>query len=159
MRRSGIKIEVFKLGRLKQKELAPLIDDYFKRLSRVWAVSLIEVKEKQSERQTEAPKALQASLDSSFLICLDEGGNKLNSLQFAQLLQNCLDDSAIKKIVFVIGGAFGIPQAILQRANYKMSFSDLTFTSDHAWLILWEQLYRASTIHVGTSYHHGNSQE
>ncbi|MBP9707087.1 MAG: 23S rRNA (pseudouridine(1915)-N(3))-methyltransferase RlmH [Oligoflexales bacterium] len=159
MRRSGVKIEVFKLGRLKQKALALLIEDYFKRLSRIWAVSLIELKEKHSERQIEVPKSLQASLESSFIVCLDECGHKLNSLEFAQVLQNWLDDSAIKKIVFVIGGAFGIPQAILQRANYRMSFSDLTFTSDHAWLILWEQLYRASTIHAGTSYHHGDSQD
>jgi 23S rRNA (pseudouridine1915-N3)-methyltransferase len=88
-----------------------------------------------------------------FLIVLDERGKQINSVQLSQLLQQKAD-AGIKKIVFLIGGAYGVSSAVLQRANYTWSLSALVFPHQLARLILAEQLYRACTIIKNEKYHH-----
>ena len=88
-----------------------------------------------------------------YLVALDEHGKEMNSEKLADFLQLRANDS-IKTLVFVIGGAFGLDEAVLQKANYKWSLSKLTFPHQLARLILAEQVYRACTIIRNEKYHH-----
>lgn len=88
-----------------------------------------------------------------YLILLDEKGKDLSSVELAMLLQKKAD-TGIKKIVFLIGGAFGVDKAIQQRAQFTWSLSKLVFPHQLVRLILAEQLYRAGTILKNEKYHH-----
>jgi 23S rRNA (pseudouridine1915-N3)-methyltransferase len=88
-----------------------------------------------------------------YLIALDEHGKQLSSEGLAKFIQTRANEST-KNVVFLIGGAFGLDDAILKRANYKWSLSELTFPHQLVRLILAEQVYRACTILKNEKYHH-----
>ena len=88
-----------------------------------------------------------------YLVALDERGKQFDSVQLSQFLQIRGNEST-KKLVFLIGGAYGIDEAILKRANQKWSLSLLTFPHQLVRLILAEQVYRACTILRNEKYHH-----
>ena len=95
-----------------------------------------------------------AKLDKNDLvILLDEKGKVYSSKEFAEFIQNKTINS-VKKLVFVVGGAFGFSDKVYQRANYKISLSKMTFSHLMIRLIFKEQLYRAYTILKGERYHH-----
>jgi 23S rRNA (pseudouridine1915-N3)-methyltransferase len=86
------------------------------------------------------------------LVVMDEGGKQYTSTEFASFLEKKQVEST-KRLIFLIGGAFGFSEAIYERSNYKMSFSKMTFTHQMIRLIFVEQLYRAYTIIKGEKYH------
>jgi 23S rRNA (pseudouridine1915-N3)-methyltransferase len=88
-----------------------------------------------------------------YLVLLDERGKQLNSEGLAAFIQARANESN-KNIIFLIGGAFGISEAIAQRANYKWSLSLLVFPHQLVRLILAEQVYRACSINRNEKYHH-----
>ncbi|MEO5942565.1 MAG: 23S rRNA (pseudouridine(1915)-N(3))-methyltransferase RlmH [Ferruginibacter sp.] len=88
-----------------------------------------------------------------YLVVLEETGKQMNSEGLAAFLQQRGNESA-KNIVFLIGGAYGVSDAVLQRANYKWSLSSLVFPHQLVRLILAEQVYRACTILRNEKYHH-----
>jgi 23S rRNA (pseudouridine1915-N3)-methyltransferase len=88
-----------------------------------------------------------------YLVVLEETGKQLNSEGLAAFLQQRGNESA-KNIIFLIGGAYGVSDAVLQRANYKWSLSPLVFPHQLVRLILAEQVYRACTILRNEKYHH-----
>jgi 23S rRNA (pseudouridine1915-N3)-methyltransferase len=90
---------------------------------------------------------------SDYLVALDERGKALTSEGLAKFIQTRANESA-KKLVFLIGGAYGIDKPVLQRANYTWSLSDLVFPHQLVRLILAEQVYRACTIIRNEKYHH-----
>lgn len=104
-------------------------------------------------KKAEAVMILDMLTKEDHLIALDERGKMLDSLQLAQMIQQCANDS-VKNLVFLVGGAFGIHQDLLQRAQFKWSLSALTFPHQLVRLILAEQLYRACTINRNEKYHH-----
>jgi len=87
------------------------------------------------------------------LVALDEHGKQFSSESLADFIQSKANAST-KKLVFVIGGAFGLDQAILKKANHIWSLSDLTFPHQLVRLMLAEQVYRACTILKNEKYHH-----
>ena len=87
------------------------------------------------------------------VILLDEKGKSFSSINFSNLLNQKLIGSN-KKLVFVIGGAFGFSEEVYKRANSKLSLSKMTFSHQMIRLIFKEQLYRAFTILKGEKYHH-----
>ena len=91
---------------------------------------------------------------TDYLVALDERGKQLNSVGLANFLQARANES-VKNLVFVIGGAFGLDESVLKRADYKWSLSALTFPHQLVRLILAEQLYLAYTIMKNEKYHHG----
>jgi 23S rRNA (pseudouridine1915-N3)-methyltransferase len=99
------------------------------------------------------PARLSHSGGDDYVVALDEKGKQLSSIKLAQFIQARANES-IKKIVFIIGGAFGLDDAVLKRANYKWSLSELTFPHQLVRLILAEQIYRACTIIKNEKYHH-----
>ena len=88
-----------------------------------------------------------------FLVALDENGKQLSSEGLAEFIQQRATEST-KNIVFVIGGAFGLDEMVLQKAKLKWSLSKLTFPHQLVRLILAEQIYRACTILKNEKYHH-----
>ncbi|WP_346238643.1 23S rRNA (pseudouridine(1915)-N(3))-methyltransferase RlmH [Niabella insulamsoli] len=88
-----------------------------------------------------------------FLIALEERGKQLTSEALAQQIQHCANLS-VKRIVFLIGGAYGIDEQVLRRANFQWSISKLVFPHQLVRLILAEQVYRACTILKNEKYHH-----
>lgn len=88
-----------------------------------------------------------------YLILLDERGKNLHSEELANLLQQRNNDST-KQVIFLIGGAFGVSDEVIKRANFKWSLSNLVFPHQLVRLILAEQVYRACTINKNEKYHH-----
>ena len=88
-----------------------------------------------------------------WLVALDERGKQLSSKKLAELIQARANEST-KKLVFLIGGAYGLDDAVLKRANYTWSLSELTFPHQLVRLILAEQIYRACSIIKNEKYHH-----
>jgi 23S rRNA (pseudouridine1915-N3)-methyltransferase len=88
-----------------------------------------------------------------YLVALDEHGKQLSSTDLALFLEARANES-VKRVVFVIGGAFGLDEAVLKKANFKWSLSALTFPHQLVRLILAEQIYRACTIIRNEKYHH-----
>ena len=88
-----------------------------------------------------------------YVEALDEKGKQLSSKKLADFIQARANEST-RRFVFVIGGAFGLDSAVLKKANYIWSLSDLTFPHQLVRLILAEQIYRACTIIKNEKYHH-----
>lgn len=110
-------------------------------------LSIQELKKKEGE-------IVLANLQKDdYLIALDERGKLYSSEQLAQFLQIRANESQ-KNLIFLIGGAFGIDETVMQRANAKWSLSPLTFPHQLVRLILAEQVYRACTIIKNEKYHH-----
>jgi 23S rRNA (pseudouridine1915-N3)-methyltransferase len=88
-----------------------------------------------------------------YLVLLDEKGKQLSSEGLADFIQQRANES-VKNIIFLIGGAFGVSNEVINRANFKWSLSTLVFPHQLVRLILAEQLYRACTINRNEKYHH-----
>ena len=88
-----------------------------------------------------------------YLVLLDEKGRQLTSEGVANFIQARANESA-KNIIFLIGGAYGVSDAVMARANYKWSLSPLVFPHQLVRLILAEQIYRACSIIRNEKYHH-----
>ncbi|HEY9362028.1 MAG TPA: 23S rRNA (pseudouridine(1915)-N(3))-methyltransferase RlmH, partial [Chitinophagaceae bacterium] len=88
-----------------------------------------------------------------YLVALDERGKQFTSEQLASFIQGRANES-VKRMIFLIGGAYGIDDVLLKKANYKWSLSQLTFPHQLVRLILAEQVYRACSILRNEKYHH-----
>ncbi|WP_114788972.1 23S rRNA (pseudouridine(1915)-N(3))-methyltransferase RlmH [Niabella yanshanensis] len=104
-------------------------------------------------KKNEGELILSKVQKEDFLVALDERGTQLSSEGLAQQIQLCANNSS-KRVIFLIGGAFGIHDAVLNRANFKWSLSKLVFPHQLVRLILAEQVYRACTILKNEKYHH-----
>ncbi len=105
-------------------------------------------------KKAEAKQILALLQPDDFLILLDERGKQMSSPQLAQLIQQKANESC-RRLVFLIGGAYGVSEDIFTRANYTLSLSQLVFPHMLVRLILAEQVYRACTILKNEKYHHG----
>ncbi len=101
----------------------------------------------------EAESILSALQKDDFLIVLDERGKNFSSITLAQFIQQKANES-VKNMIFLIGGAYGVSEKVLQRANLQWSLSNLVFPHQLVRLILAEQIYRACTIINNEKYHH-----
>lgn len=110
-------------------------------------LSIVELKKKEGET------ILQRLRSDDFLVSLDEKGKQLTSEKLAAFLQERANAST-KRLIFLIGGAYGLDDTVLQRTNFKWSLSQLVFPHQLVRLILAEQLYRACTILKNEKYHH-----
>lgn len=106
-----------------------------------------EMKEKEGE------VILSQLKKEDYLILLDERGKMFSSEALANKLQQCANESC-KQVIFLIGGAYGVSDSVMKRADFKWSLSALVFPHQLVRLILSEQLYRACTIIRNEKYHH-----
>jgi 23S rRNA (pseudouridine1915-N3)-methyltransferase len=104
-------------------------------------------------REKEAGKILGALKQDDYVILLDEHGRSYTTLEMASFLNSVMVLSK-KRVVFVIGGAWGFHESISQRADHSLSLSKLTFSHQLVRLLFAEQLYRVLSVTAGDPYHH-----
>lgn len=142
-----MKLRIIKVGRAAYPEIRSMVGAYAARLPAFAAGE--EFKDLNSINRL-LPKGGKGTL----LVALDERGTELTSENFAAHVRKWRDNPAVKEVLFVIGGPHGLPDEVKRRADMLWSLSRATLTSDIAWLVVWEQTYRAFNILAGTSYHH-----
>ncbi|MBC7949242.1 MAG: 23S rRNA (pseudouridine(1915)-N(3))-methyltransferase RlmH [Chitinophagaceae bacterium] len=156
-----MKIQFWAIGKANEpyvnagvEEFTNRVDKYFKT---AWTILPVPKNAGQMSevelRRKEAEMILQGLAKDDYLVALDENGKQVTSVKLAAFLQARANES-VKKIVFLIGGAYGLDESVLTRANYTWSLSSLTFPHQIVRLLLAEQVYRASTILRNEKYHH-----
>lgn len=154
-----MKMEIWAVGKLKNKDLASSLDDYLKRMRKYQPVQIKEIAIKTKStipdmlKKAEAEKILSSLSDSDYLILMDEKGDQFSSTELAQFLQKTMMNP-VNRIIFLIGGPYGFDRAVYDRSQNQLSLSTLTFPHDLARLITVEQLYRAFSILNHSPYHH-----
>jgi 23S rRNA (pseudouridine1915-N3)-methyltransferase len=152
-----VKIQVIRTGKLSQTSLVPLVNEYRKRLTSFVKVDDLEIKADAKRDKRNASKSrdpIYLPEPGEFLVLLDERGRALDSATFAGHITQWMDDPSIKTVTFLIGPPYGFDDATRAAAKFTWSLSSLTMPSDLAWLMCWEQVYRAFTIIKGMPYHH-----
>ena len=156
-------ITVLCIGKLKENYWTQAVAEYSKRLSRFCHLTIQELKEERlPDRASEAQEQaviegesevlLKQIRPGSYVIALDVKGKGLSSEGLAQKLDQ-LGLQGESDIVFVIGGSLGLSQKLLNRADFRLSFSDMTFPHQMMRVILLEQVYRAFKINHNETYH------
>lgn len=154
-----MKLKIIQVAKTKEAWLNSALAEYHKRLKPYCEIEHLQVKERSLKEGISPAKlkdleaaALLSKLNSEdYVIALDTAGELYTSLEFSQNLISL--STKYKYIVFVIGGAFGLGDALLKRANMRLSLSRLTFTHQMVRLVLVEQIYRAMMINAGKKYH------
>lgn len=154
-----MKIRIIALGKIKEKFLKEGMDEFLKRLIpyasvEVVELSPVEIKDEQIEKalKEESEKILAHIKQDSYVITLEIQGKQLSSEEFASKI-NEITISGVGDLVFVIGSSCGLASEVSARANFKLSFSKMTFLHQFARLILVEQIYRAFKILKNETYH------
>lgn len=158
-----MKITLITVGKIKEKFYSDAIAEYSKRLSRYCKLDIIQVADEKTpdsasqiqERQIkekEGERILAQVRDGSYVVALAIEGEMLSSEALAEKIDR-LGVSGQSQIVFVIGGSLGLSDAVLKRADYKLSFSRMTFPHQLMRVILLEQIYRSYRIMHGEPYH------
>lgn len=132
------------IGKTKSKHYLAAAADYAERLAHYLPFDIVVA---DSERD-----ALKKIETGNYLVVCDRGGAQKSSEEMAQFLDHHAMKGT-KNLVFFIGGAAGVGEPILKRANERLSLSKMTFSHELAQVIILEQLYRACTIRKGEPYH------
>jgi len=156
-----MKLIMLSVGKPHELYVQPGITDFSQRINKYFKadwqlISAPKNAPKLSEndlKKAEAELIIQNIQKEDFLVLLDEKGKLISSPELAKFLQQRANESS-KRIVFLIGGAFGVDDSVAQRANFIWSFSPLVFPHMLVRLILSEQIYRACTILKNEKYHH-----
>ncbi len=141
--------------------IKPGVDEFTQRISKYYPVEWNIIPTPKNAgllseadlKKKEAEVLLQLLSKDDYLVALDERGKLVTSEQMAAFIQARANES-VRQVVFLIGGAYGLHETILKRANYKWSLSLLTFPHQLVRLILAEQVYRACSILRNEKYHH-----
>lgn len=155
-----MKIKIIALGKIKENFLKDGIEEFLKRLKPYASIEIIELAPVEIKDENliskaldeEAEKILANIKSNSYVITMEILGKQLSSEEFAQKI-NEVTISGISELVFIIGSSYGISSKISQRADFKLSFSKMTFLHQFARLILIEQIYRAFKILKNETYH------
>ena len=142
------KITFVVVGKIKENFYREAVAEYAKRLSRFAKLEIKEIAEN-SSLETEADDILRAVKGYTVALCVE--GEKLSSERLAGKLKK-LEDAG-KEITFVIGSSCGLSDRVKAAADYRLSFSDMTFPHQLMRVILAEQVYRAYMINAGATYH------
>ena len=157
-----INITLIAVGKLKEKYLRDAVDEYSKRLGAFCKINIIEIDEEkigdnpssaqiQNVIEKEGQRIIKKIPKSSNIISLCIEGKEYSSPDFSKLIENISMTSS--SICFIIGGSFGLSQAVKERADRRMSMSRMTFPHQLARVVLLEQVYRGYQILSGGKYH------
>lgn len=154
-------IRLITIGKTDNKNLQTLIEDYSKRLSFYVKFDLeiipdiknVKNLSEAQQKEKEGELILAKLTPTDQLILLDENGKTFNSVGFSDYLQKKMN-AGIKTLVFVIGGPYGFSETVYQKAQGKVSLSEMTFSHQMVRLFVIEQLYRGFTILKNEPYHH-----
>lgn len=155
-----MKITLLVVGKTTDTHIDSLIQEYLKRLTHYVPFALQVIPEirntkaltPEQQKQAEGELILRSISPSTKMILLDEHGQELRSIEYAEYLQRAMLSG--QDVVFVVGGPYGFSDAVYQRSNGKISLSKMTFSHQMVRLFFVEQTYRAMTILRGEPYHH-----
>lgn len=156
-------IKIIAVGKLKDKSLKALVDEYEKRLRPYSKLNIIEVSDEQAPesnspaeneivKQKEGDRILSKIDDQEYVILLDLHGKMISSEMFCDKMENIRNYHSTN-ITFVIGGSLGLSQNVIQRSNFRFKLSDLTFTHQMVRVLILEQIYRSYKILNHEPYH------
>ena len=156
-------ITIIGVGKIKEKFMQEGIKEYSKRLSRYCKLKIIEVtdestpenlSEKEIEiiKEKEEKRILSKISNNSYIISLDIKGKNFSSEEFSKKIED-ITLGGTNDITFIIGGSLGLSEEILNKSNFKLSFSKMTFPHQLMRMILLEQIYRGFRIMKGEPYH------
>ena len=154
-------IELWWIGKTNFPYLKEGIEIYTKRIKKYGKFGIIEIPDvkfanklsKEELKLKESQEVLKKLVQKDFLILLDENGKEFNSISFSNEIEK-LQMTRSGKIVFLIGGAYGFSKELYERADRKISLSQMTFSHQMIRLFFVEQLYRAFSIINKEPYHH-----
>ena len=158
-----MKITLITVGKIKEKYFTDAISEYAKRLSRYCKMDIVEVPDEKTPdgasetletqiKDKEGEKILAKIPDGAYVVALAIEGKMLNSEELADKMEKW-NVSGISHVVFVIGGSLGLSSKVLNRADFKLSFSKMTFPHQLMRVILLEQIYRSFRIRNNEPYH------
>ena len=158
-----MKITVISVGKIKEKYFTDAIAEYSKRLSRYCKLEIIEVPDEKTPdgasealenqiKEKEGERILAKVPDSAHVVALAIEGKQLDSEELADKMEKW-NVSGISHLVFIIGGSLGLTPKVLNRADFKLSFSKMTFPHQLMRVVLLEQVYRSFRIRNNEPYH------
>lgn len=158
-----MKITILCVGKIKEKFYRDAIAEYEKRLSRYCKLEIIEVADEKTPdnaselvecqiKEKEAERMEKYLKDGAYVCALAIDGKQLDSVELSEKVEQ-LGTGGISHIIFMIGGSLGMADALLKRADMKLSFSKMTFPHQLMRVILLEQIYRAYRIMNHEPYH------
>lgn len=143
-------IKIICLGKIKEEYLKKLISDYQKRISRYHRIEIIELNDS-NDLKKEAVDISKHINNQDYVIALDIQGENISSEELARKIDNTFLSHST--ITFIIGSSYGLDESIKKRANYRLSFSKLTFPHGLFRGMLLEQIYRSFKILNNETYH------
>ena len=158
-----MKLRIICVGRLKENFYRDAVNEFLKRLSRYAEVELIELADERAPEKlssaelegvklSEGRRILEKLREGDTVIALDILGKQLSSTELAEKLSGWMLEGR-SRLAFVIGGSNGLSAEVLSRADFRLSFSKMTFSHQIFRVMLLEQLYRAFKINAGEPYH------
>ena len=158
-----MEIRILSVGKIKEKYLNDGIGEYAKRLSRYCKLTFLQVPDEKTPdkasdalntqiRETEGERLMKHIHEQDYVIALSIEGKMLDSVELSQMIGR-LGVEGKSSVAFVIGGSLGLSEKVLQRADYKLSFSRMTFPHQLMQMILLEQIYRGYRILNHEPYH------
>lgn len=158
-----MEIRILSVGKIKEKYLNEGIAEYAKRLSRYCRLTFIQVQDEKTPdkasdainrqiKETEGERLRKHIREQDYVIALAIDGKMLDSVQLSQMISS-LGVSGKSSLTFVIGGSLGLSDAVLARADCRLSFSKMTFPHQLMQMILLEQIYRSYRIMNHEPYH------
>ena len=158
-----MKITLITVGKIKEKYFTDAIAEYAKRLSRYCKLEIVEVADEKTPdnaseglenqiKEKEGERILSKVPDNAYVVALAIDGKQLSSEELADKMEKW-NVNGVSHLVFIIGGSLGLTQKVLNRADYSLSFSKMTFPHQLMSVILLEQIYRSYRIMKGEPYH------
>lgn len=158
-----MKITVLTVGKVKEKFYRQALEEFEKRLSRYCKLEIIEVQDEKTPdrasemeemqiKEKEGQRLLKYIKEDAWVCALAIEGKMLDSVELSQKMEQ-LGIGRTSHMIFVIGGSLGLAEEVLKRADFKLSFSKMTFPHQLMRVILLEQIYRAYRIMQGEPYH------
>jgi len=146
-----VRVRIIAIGKAKDRSLRVGLDEYYARIGRYAKFEEVEIKD--GDAVEVAEKLSRNIPDRSRVVALEVDGCSFGSHEFAKWLGRAEND-AVQTVVFLIGGAYGLPQDISKTADLRLSLSAMTFPHRLARLVLAEQIYRGFSILRGEPYDH-----
>ena len=158
-----MKITLITVGKIKEKYFTDAIAEYAKRLSRYCKLEIIEVADEKTPdgasealenqiKEKEGERILSKVPDSAYVVALAIEGKQLSSEELADKMEKW-NVNGVSHLVFIIGGSLGLTPKVLNRADFKLSFSRMTFPHQLMRVVLLEQIYRSFRIRNNEPYH------
>jgi len=152
---------LYVVGKTNDHKLNELAEDYRKRIERYHRFDILTIPDiknkgkltKYLQKKREGELITDRIKQYDYLVLLDENGKQMDSLFFSNFINARMMGSQ-KRLIFLIGGAYGFSDSVYKRANEKISLSKMTFSHQMVRIFFLEQLYRANTILRNEPYHH-----